>query len=218
MIYGTKRTDGEILCSGEYEGYRYYIISYGVHPCAYVEVEMSHPWFAKDYYDKVNDNGESPCDIIECHGGLTYAGSFSWIVGHEDGNDRWFFGWDYAHAGDYIGYEQMWGLVSENDKKWTTEEIKREVEFVIHQLKRVECGGYLLDAEPEKEAGKEDETMDCTLAFLQDERILNSLSDHIRVNVSTKAVEIYNEHGVKLVLRDLDEDNFNAFKRRFQNF
>ena len=60
--------------------------------------------------------------------------------------------------------------------------------------------------------------MDCTLALLTDEAILNQLSDHIRVNTSTKAIEIYNEHGVKMVLRDLPENAYEAFARRFQNF
>ena len=51
-----------------------------------------------------------------------------------------------------------------------------------------------------------------------DEKILEALHGHIRVNTSTKAVEIYNEYGVQLVLRDLDKETYDAFKSRFQNF
>ena len=56
------------------------------------------------------------------------------------------------------------------------------------------------------------------VALIQDERILNELDSHIRVNVSTKTVEIYDEFGVKVVLRDLSDDVFNAFKNKFKNF
>lgn len=56
------------------------------------------------------------------------------------------------------------------------------------------------------------------LVLLQDETILNQLSDHIRVNTSTKAVEIYDEFGVRMVLRNLPENAYEAFKAKFQNF
>ena len=51
-----------------------------------------------------------------------------------------------------------------------------------------------------------------------DELIINALRDHIRVNTTLKTVEIYNEYGVQLVLRDLDEDTFEAFKNEYQNY
>lgn len=35
MIY--KRATQELLYQGEYKGYRFFIVSYGTHPCAYVE-------------------------------------------------------------------------------------------------------------------------------------------------------------------------------------
>ena len=37
MIYGTER-ETEILFEGTYEGYNFFIVSYGIHPCAYVEI------------------------------------------------------------------------------------------------------------------------------------------------------------------------------------
>lgn len=48
--------------------------------------------------------------------------------------------------------------------------------------------------------------------------IILALKNHVRVNVNVKAVEFYNEYGVQMVLRDLDEATYNAFKERFQNF
>jgi len=56
------------------------------------------------------------------------------------------------------------------------------------------------------------------LALIQDERIINELSDHIRVNTANKTVEIYDNYGVKLVLRNLDNESFEAFKSKFHNF
>lgn len=60
--------------------------------------------------------------------------------------------------------------------------------------------------------------MDVTLQWIDDERIISMLDKHIRVNTTNKTVEIYNEYGVALVLRDLPEENYNAFKARFTNF
>ena len=48
--------------------------------------------------------------------------------------------------------------------------------------------------------------------------LVEALKDHVRVNVTTKSVEIYDEYGVKLVLRDLDEETYETFKKLFVNF
>ena len=48
--------------------------------------------------------------------------------------------------------------------------------------------------------------------------ITEALKGHVRVNVDTKAVEIYDEYGTKTVLRDLDDATFDAFKAKYQNF
>lgn len=39
-----------------------------------------------------------------------------------------------------------------------------------------------------------------------------ALVGHIRVNDSNKTVEIYDEHGVKAVLRNLSDEQYEAFK------
>jgi hypothetical protein len=41
--------------------------------------------------------------------------------------------------------------------------------------------------------------------------IVRALIGHVRVNESNKTVEIYNEYGTKMVLRDLNDETFNAF-------
>ena len=105
----------EILFSGNYEGYNFYIISIGGnHPCAYVEI--------KEHVDYSELE-----DIIECHWGLTFSGSLNHILSNDN---RWFIGWNYAHWGDYttLCHDRL-------DKKWTTDEIYEEVKNVIKQLK-----------------------------------------------------------------------------------
>lgn len=48
--------------------------------------------------------------------------------------------------------------------------------------------------------------------------LVEALKGHIRVNTDTKAVEIYDEFGVKAVLRNLDEVTYELFKELFVNF
>ena len=130
MIYQqTRLKEPEILASGEYKGYNYYVLSQGTHPCGYVEIPKNSKYFNVDY-----DNIP-----VECHGGLTYGRGF--LVGEATIDDnRYFIGWDYAHYGDYAGY---WiGSIEESlhvfDAKYTTEDIIRECKDVIEQLIRLE--------------------------------------------------------------------------------
>ncbi len=48
--------------------------------------------------------------------------------------------------------------------------------------------------------------------------ICRALEGCVRVNTSTRSVEIFSEHGVKHVLRNLDDDTYNAFASKYQNF
>ena len=126
MIYKPDR-EIDVLEEGTYKGYDYVIVSYGTHPCAYVEMPKDSPYFGLEYSELE--------DVIHCHGGLTYSGELDHIY---ENDHRWFMGWDYAHAGDYAGYDILFNYSSrEKDKKWTTEEIHEEVLNVIDQLKGV---------------------------------------------------------------------------------
>ena len=127
MIYKTERQKAEVLCEGTYEGYDFVIVSYGTHPCAYVEIPMNSKYYGLDYDE---------LDFINCHGGLTYADRLDHIYGDDD--RRWFIGWDYAHACDYLGFNALFDFDTSRDKKWTTEEIYEEVKSVIKQLKEVD--------------------------------------------------------------------------------
>ena len=124
MIYKAN-IEIEVLCEDSYLEYNFVIVSYGTHPCAYIEIPKDNPFYLLDY-DKLEDD-------ITCHGGLTYSGTLDHIY-----NDlsRWFIGWDYAHASDYQGYNALFNFTaSQKEKKWTTEEIYEEVIDVIKQLR-----------------------------------------------------------------------------------
>lgn len=109
----------EILQNEKYKGYRYIILSLGTHPTAYIEIPKGHKLNGQDY-DDID---------INVHGGLTYADHQ--LMGID--SENWYIGWDYAHLGDYLGYEE--GLFPRaNHKRWTTEEIKKECEEAIDQL------------------------------------------------------------------------------------
>lgn len=113
MIYedGTKH-EPEILHEDIYKGYKFYIVSYGTHPCCYVEIPVTSPYYEKGYDDIP----------IFCHGGLTFSGE------RDFANFAWCIGWDFAHAGDQYG--TRW----ENGHEWLTEELLDECISVIDQL------------------------------------------------------------------------------------
>lgn len=124
MIYSTKRLDPPRVLLDEKVGkYRILILNCGYHPCGYVGVPLNHLLAGIDY-----DNLD-----IEVHGGLTFSAKGDGNIWPEN---YWWFGWDYAHAGDYAGYEPL--LQNQlGGKKWTTEEIYQEALSVIEQLENI---------------------------------------------------------------------------------
>lgn len=113
MVYGEKWTNHQILYSGKYKGYQFYICSLSVHPTAYV---------------KVSDNDDYPEWVrnrISCNGGITYAGTGIELTSKFE--DGFYLGWDYGHSWDY-------NCTSNCGAKHTTEEIYEEVKNVINQL------------------------------------------------------------------------------------
>lgn len=114
MIYRKECYDREILHSGEIDGIKFYIVSYGTHPCAYVVC---------------NIDDETAYNEIECHGGITYTGK---TFEEFDENENC-IGWVYNHYGDCNGSFEF-----HCDRKWTTEEILEEVKDVIKQVKKYE--------------------------------------------------------------------------------
>lgn len=51
-----------------------------------------------------------------------------------------------------------------------------------------------------------------------EELIVNALKGHVRVNETLGTVEIFNDFGVKMVLRDLDETTLEAFKDNYPTY
>lgn len=121
MIYGFDRKM-EVLDTGYCLGLLYYILNLGTHPTAYVKIPRNSTYYGKKDID------------IEVHGGITYADDHIWINNTQK-IEGWFIGWDYAHMGDYIGYEER--VPKEyrvGGKKWTTEEIQKEIKNVCYQV------------------------------------------------------------------------------------
>lgn len=115
MIYQNERKTS-LLYSGIYQGYDFYILSMGTHPCCYVRIKRSHPYFGLGY-------GE----IAVCvHGEITYARNYL----HGVLKKGWFIGWDYAHYEDQIGNTD---LITAG-KKWTTNELIEETKTFIDKM------------------------------------------------------------------------------------
>ena len=118
-----------ILDSGKHQGYNYWVISYGTHPCAYVELPKGHI-----YYGKCNgDAFDLPIDV---HGGITYG---NYGLHNIVEQDKFLLGWDYNHYGDYSCMNSsMFFDMGDVGKMWSTEEILEDVKKVIEQLQNPE--------------------------------------------------------------------------------
>lgn len=90
--------------------------------CAYLGVPSDHP-LAGHGYDMVP---------LDCHGGLTFAGND--IDAMPEG--YYFYGWDYAHAGDKTNFgRDISGADFPGDKAWTLGEVKQEVRMAVYDFK-----------------------------------------------------------------------------------
>lgn len=127
MIYFAKRLDPpEQIAKGNYNGFDYYVLNLGTHPCAYIDVTDT----------KLKNINYEDIDI-DCHCGLTYSRKYLLTVDKEG----WFIGWDYAHCGDFAGYYTALDGSLYHLKKWTTQEIVNECKNVIDQLAELLKGG-----------------------------------------------------------------------------
>ena len=121
MEYKTKGTF-DVLADDTYKGYRFLIVSYGTHPCAYI---------ASDEYDP--DPVTMKIEWVDGCVEVTYLKFDYPIEGH------WNIGWDYAHSGDFFA-----GFSNPHGKKWATEEILDDVRNVIDTIlneveTRIDC-------------------------------------------------------------------------------
>lgn len=118
----------EILDEGIYKNFHYAIVSYGSHPCAYVELPKGHKYYGKSY-DDVDDID------ISCHGGITFSSYGMFSDNNPNHRNGFWIGWDYDHISDYNSIRARYYTTEcSYVKKWTTEEILGEVKNVINQL------------------------------------------------------------------------------------
>lgn len=114
MIYTNDMHISELLYKDSYKGLNYYVISYGTHPCCYIEI----------------DNNLLP-ENFTVHGGITWSGSL-----HEVNidSDKIGIGWDYAHVGDRFGEYYQSGHT------WKTTELIEECVKAIDEIRGEENG------------------------------------------------------------------------------
>jgi hypothetical protein len=110
-----------ILERDSYKGYEYFVVSYGIHPCAYIALKEGQPFYKAESYEDVD---------VNCHGGCTFA---EWGYGNLFNKTYKIIGWDYGHFNDFSGLYENAECLKDN-KKWTTKEMVEECEHVIDQL------------------------------------------------------------------------------------
>lgn len=106
------------------KGVRILIVRRNSHLCVYLGLPEDHPLAGEDYNDVP----------IDCHGGLTFAGSGGngiWPSG------RYWYGYDYAHAGDYCNYGHGLPSGETGDKKWTIGEVQQEAKQSLYSLEKL---------------------------------------------------------------------------------
>ncbi len=119
-----------IINVGKIRDLYYMILDLGTHPTAYIGVEKGHKLYGEKY-DDVD---------IDVHGGLTFCGIYETIYFKDPlYNEIYWFGWDYAHMGDYLGWDSITpaGLRSPTDKKWKFYEVMQEVTKAIEELEKL---------------------------------------------------------------------------------
>lgn len=114
-----------ILLHGVSYGMKVVAISRGFAACAYIELPPQHPLYGKNLQRLQTRYS------ISCHGGITY--SEKGVAGYT--NDGFWIGWDYAHPP--FDYVYTSGNPERKGKKWTPDDIRKEIEFVAMQIYNV---------------------------------------------------------------------------------
>lgn len=115
-----------LLYKDNYKGYNFYIVSYGAYPCTYIGIPKGNKYYGVSF-SEVKD--------LNVHGGLTYSGV---LLPHDERfTDYWYIGWDYAHAGDYVGYLDDKFMIDYH--KYSTEELINDCIVGIDDLIKKGC-------------------------------------------------------------------------------
>lgn len=116
---------GRIVFDKFEDGLRFIILRGPASFCAYVGVPKDHPLAGFDYDDLMG---------VSAHGGLTYAGNG--ITGSPDG--YYWYGWDYAHAGDVSVYDYKYSKDSISEEHdWTVAEIVKDSWDTLYDFKKL---------------------------------------------------------------------------------
>lgn len=116
--------EGTILKDTFDEGVRFLIIRGPSAVCAYLGIPKDHPLAGFDYED-IN---------VTAHGGLTFAGDGD----HYRPEGFYWYGWDYAHSGDYCFYDDKFpSRYKERSTKWTVEQVEKDSWGTIYEFKKL---------------------------------------------------------------------------------
>lgn len=161
----------EMLYYDKYKNYNYYILSLGTHPTAYIAIPKGNKLYGQDY----NDIYEMGCDI-NVNGGLTYSRHELIGIDSED----WFIGWDYAHCGDYCGYEEtMPESIRTHGKKWTTKEIIEECKNAINQIIQFESAEKKIPEKLNQTLNRSDIGEDYYRYIMENRFAINEIIDYL---------------------------------------
>lgn len=190
-----------ILNQGIYKNYEYIILDLHTHPTAYICLTSNSLFCQKKYND---------IPII-CHGGLTYSNNhLNRVIKYSEKykcdtvqkiHRDWIIGWDYAHLGDYCGFDLFFSTFS-SAKKWTTEEITEECKYVINQLIELENEKFakIIKKEYEEWTGYEGEPY-----ITNDNEDEEELWDFVMCNIYINGKKI----------EEMEEENYNIWKEKF---
>lgn len=115
----------------EYKKRKCVIIWVHSHFCAYVETKLKNI----SYSEKFGESFTSPEYNIDCHGGVTFSGEIKELK-----DDKWYFGMDFAHYGDYVDMSYVAPNFSsmEDGHRWTLEEVQYETERMCNSVLKYE--------------------------------------------------------------------------------
>lgn len=124
----SKAESGTIFLDKFDEGIRFIIMKGGSSLCAYAGIPIDHPL-----------SGFNSDDLpIEAHGGLTFCGG-------SDASDKfpkgfYWYGWDYAHSGDYCDYYDKPPLIGRDrsdETKWLPKMVEKDSWSTLYELKKL---------------------------------------------------------------------------------
>ena len=103
------------------DGIKAVIISRHSHFTAYLGIPADHPLSGFSYDDLP----------LSVHGGLIFGseGMEKFPKGY------FYYGWDYAHAGDYTYFDYRPDKLESDEHDWTLEEVEKEVKEAIYDFK-----------------------------------------------------------------------------------